>query len=474
MRTSIQDPLDPSEIQAIHDTSMRIMENIGIQFPHEESLEIFRNHGFSTQGEIVYFTEEKVMDAIETVPGSFTIHARNPHRDVHIGNGFPVFAPGYGAPFLVDEKNRKRLPSMQDYHNLTCLAHCLPNQDLSGHLMIEPNDIPSSISHVLMLHANMIHSDKPLIGSTYGKIGSENTIRMVEILFGSEITEPVVIGLLNPLSPLSYSPDTLDALSVYAHNKQPLILATLVMAGTTGPVTLAGVLAQQSAELLAGIVLTQIINPGTPVLFGSSSTNMDLRTSTLSIGSPELSMCTGAHAQLARFYGLPSRGGGALTDASMMDSQAGFESMLSLLTAINSGVDFVMHAAGIMSSFIAFSYEKFVLDDEMCGMVRHFAKGIEVNPETLAYDVIAEIGHGGHFLGHRQTLERCRTEFWLPDVVDRDGLGDDSNNNHKGAVKKSRKRWLDLIAEHQDPPLDNLIKRQLASFVEGKTGIPSL
>jgi trimethylamine--corrinoid protein Co-methyltransferase len=474
MRKYYQDPLDPSEIQAIHDTSMRIMQNIGIRFPHEKSLDIFRSHGFTIEGEIVFFTEEKVMEAIGMVPGSFKLHARNPHRDVLIGNGCPIFAPGYGAPFLIDAKMGKRLPTMQDYHNLACLAHCLPNQDLSGHLMIEPNDVPSSTSHLLMLHANMIHSDKPLIGSSSGKIGSENTIQMAEILFGSKLDKPVVIGLLNPLSPLSYSPDTLDALCVYAEFEQPLILATLVMAGTTGPVTLAGVLAQQNAELLAGIVLTQLINPGTPVLFGSSSTIMDLRTSTLSIGSPELSMCTSAHAQLARFYGLPSRGGGALTDASMLDSQAGFESMFSLLTAINSGVDLIMHAAGIMSSFIAFSYEKFVLDDEMCGMVRHLTKGIEVNAETLAYEVIADIGHGGHFLGHRQTLERCRSEFWLPQVLDRDGLGSDSKNNHRGVATRARKRWLELLESHQDPPLEKLISRQLTSFVAENTGIYSL
>ena len=209
---------------------------------------------------------------------------------------------------------------------------------------------------------------------------------------------PVTLGLVNSLSPLGYGSEMLEALLVYARHRQPLVFAALSMAGSTGPITLAGVLVHQTAELLAGIVLAQLISPGTPVILGSTSTNLDMKTGGLAIGGPELSMMIEAHADLCRFYALPSRSGGALTDAHSPDAQAGYESMMSLLTTVNSGIDFVLHAGGILSSYLAFSPEKLVLDDEMCGMVRRFKQGIAVTPETLAYDVIAKVGSGGNYL----------------------------------------------------------------------------
>jgi trimethylamine--corrinoid protein Co-methyltransferase len=237
------------------------------------------------------------------------------------------------------------------------------------------------------------------------------------------------------------------------------------MAGSTGPVTLAGVLAMQSAELLAGIVLTQMISPGTPVIFGSTSTNIDMKSGALCIGSPELSQMVAAHAQLARYYGIPSRSGGALTDASSPDAQAGFESMMALLTTANSGVDFVLHSAGILSAYLAFSYEKFVLDDEMCGMVRRLRRGFVVSPETLAYDVIAKVGSGGNYLMEDHTVERCRSEFWKPGVCDRGGLEAWMGGGRRDAVARARTRWQKLVRDHKDPELDPIICHQLQAYL---------
>jgi trimethylamine--corrinoid protein Co-methyltransferase len=458
--------LSPSDIQAIHATSMKLMGEIGILFPEENALEIFRNNGFKVEGKKVYFSEEQVMGAVKNVPHQFTLHARNPERNVIIGDGNPVFAPGYGAPFLVDAQLGKRDPTLEDYHNLVKLAHMLPNQDLSGHLMVEPQDIPSETAHLQMLYGNMLHSDKVFIGSSEGSHGSQHTMEMIEILFGSKPDRPVTIGLINPLSPLGYGSEMLEAVIAYARAGQPLVFASLIMAGSTGPITLAGVLATQNAELLAGIVLAQLVSPGLPCMYGATSTNIDLRTGALAIGSPELSLCLSAHAQLARFYDLPSRGGGALTDASVNDAQAGYESMFSLLTTVNSGIEFVLHAGGIVSSYLAFSYEKFIMDDEVCGMLRKYLRGIQVNAETLAYDVIANVGPGGHFLGEDHTLERCRTEFWQPDLFDRSGLEAWWDGDRIDTPTRATQRWQELLAKHVDPEIDQTIARQLRSYVE--------
>jgi trimethylamine--corrinoid protein Co-methyltransferase len=241
------------------------------------------------------------------------------------------------------------------------------------------------------------------------------------------------------------------------------------MAGSTGPVTLAGLLAMQNAELLAGIVLTQWISPGMPVVFGSTSTNIEMKSGALCIGSPELSQMVAAHAQLARRYGIPSRSGGSLTDASFPDAQAGFESMMALLTTANSGVDFVLHAAGILSAYLAFSYEKFVLDDELCGMIRHLHQGIVVEPATLAYDVAAGVGPGGNYLMETHTVKRCRKEFWKPDLCDRSGLEAWMQGGRQDAIARARTRWQRLVAEHEDPPLGEVTARQLQAYVEANT-----
>jgi trimethylamine--corrinoid protein Co-methyltransferase len=462
--------LAEQDIRQIHHTSMRLLEHVGVECPYADALDVFRAHGVRVAGSRVYLTEGQLMAALKTAPRQFTVLARNPERSVTIGGGRPVFAPGYGAPFLVDADLGKRAPAMEDYRRLAKLAHDLPNQDMSGHLLVEPGDVPAGRAHLLMLQAHMVHSDKAFIGSAAGRRGARHTLDMARILFGGDLGDrAVTVSLINSLSPLGYSTEMLESLVEYAAARQPIVVAALMMAGSTGPVTLAGVLATQNAELLAGLALAQMISPGTPVIYGSTSTNIDMRSGALAIGSPELAQMIAAHAQLARYYGLPSRSGGALTDASYPDAQAGFESMMGLLTAVNSGIDFVLHAAGILSSYLAFSYEKFVLDDEMCGMVRRFHKGIVVEPDTLAYDLVAHVGPGGNFLMEPHTVRRCRQEFWAPVVCDRGGLEAWMQGGRQDVVGRARRRWQKLLAEHQDPPLDRLTARQLQAFVDAQT-----
>ncbi len=456
--------LSASDLEQIHRTSVRLLDQVGIAFPQEDALAVFQAHGVRVEAGRVYLTESQVMERLRDIPKQFTLHARNPQRSLTVGGGSTVFAPGYGAPFLVDAELGKRGATLEDYHTLAKLSHALPNQDLTGYLLVEPEDVP--LAHLHMLYAHMTHSDKPFIGSTAGRAGARQTLDMARILFGDLGDRAITISLINSLSPLGYSTEMLDVLMVYARARQPVVIAALAMAGSTGPVTLAGLLAMQTAELLAGIVLTQLISPGMPVVFGSTSTNIDMKTGALCIGSPELSQMVAAHAQLARFYGIPSRSGGSLTDASYPDAQAGFESMMGLLTTANSGVDFVLHAAGILSSYLAFSYEKFVLDDEMCGMVRRLRRGFTVSPETLAYDVIAKVGPGGNYLMEDHTVARCRTEFWKPGMVDRGGLEAWMTGGRKDAVARARARWQKLVREHKDPEMEETVARQLRAYFE--------
>ncbi len=466
-----QEILSQEDIERIHQTSVRILSNVGVEFPSEEALAVFRRHGMRVDGSHVYVTEDQLWRALETTPARFTLHARNPERSVIIGQGEPpVFAPGYGAPFLIDAEGNKRMPTVDDYHTLVKLAHAMPNQDVSGYLLAEPSDAPAETAPIHMIYAHVIHSDKPFLGSVEHELAVRHTMEVVRILFGDDSDDqPATLGVISSLTPLSYSREMIGALMTYAREGQALLIANLAMAGSTAPITLVGMLAMQNAEMLAGIVLSQLVNPGTPVIYGTTSTNIDMRSGSLAIGSPELAQVVAAHQQLVRFYGLPSRGSGALTDANFPNVQAGLESMMGMLTVVNSGADFVLHAAGILSSYLAFSHEKFVIDDEICGRVRRFHSPLVVDDETLAYDSIARVGSGGHFLLEDRTVERCRTEFWDPVVSDRTGLDEWLRAGQPGVVARARERWRKLVAAHRDPPLGEVTARQLRAFVEEET-----
>ena len=468
----VQEILSQEDIERIHATSMRVLSTVGVEFPSPEALAIFQRHGVKTDGSRVYITEDQLWKALETAPARFTLRARNPARDVTIGQGAPsVFAPGYGAPFLVDAEGNKQTPTVEDYRTLVKLAHALPNQDVSGHLLAEPGDVDPEAAPLHMLAAHVRHSDKAFLGSVDSELAVRQTMEIVRIVFGAERgDQPVTMGVVSSLTPLGYSREMAAAILTYAREGQALLIANLAMAGSTAPITLAGLLAMQNAELLAGVVLSQLVKPGTPVICGTTSTNIDMRSGALAIGSPELAQVTLAHTALMRHYDLPSRGSGALTDANYPNAQAGIESMMGMLTVVNGGADFVLHAGGILSSYLAFSYEKFVLDDEICGRIRRFHQPLVVDEETLAYDAIARVGPGGHYLLEDETAKRCRTEFWQPPVSDRSNLDQWLRAGQPDVVHRARERWQQLVAAHEDPPLDDVTARQLEAFVEEETG----
>lgn len=461
--------LSDSEVDKIHSLSMRLLENVGVEIPVDAARQIFARHGARVAGTRVYLPRRLVEDSVRLAPAQFTIHARNPQKSVVVGGEAAIFAPGYGAPFLMDYEQGARRPTLQDYDNLARLADALPNLDLAGHLLVEPQDMPAGQAYLRMLRSTMRHSDKPFIGSTSGAKGVRASVEMAGILFGGTAglkERPAMISLINTLSPLAFSSEMVDALMLQAEWRQPVVIAAMVQAGATGPVTLPGVLVQQNAEILAGVTLAQLVSPGTPVVYGSTSTIMDMNTAAGAIGSPEYPVMIAAHAQLARFYGLPSRSGGSLTDSQVPDAQAGLESMQSLLTTVNAGIHFVLHAAGILGSYLTFSYEKMVIDDEMCGMVRRYRRGITIDEEQLAYDAIAGVGPGGNFLMDDHTLRNFRHAFYRPALCSRDALPAWEEKGSHDMAQRANLRWKKLLAEHVVPALDATTARQLDQYVE--------
>ncbi len=458
----------PEDLQRIHDASMALLRTTGVAFNDETALEIFRKHGKRVDGKVVRLEEADVRAALETAPGRFTIEARNPDRTVAVGGDDYVFAPGYGAPFVTGPDGTQREATLEDYERFCKLVHTSPYVDMNGFMMVEPSDVPSDTAHLDMLFSSIVLSDKAFMGSPVSARGAADAIEMAGIVWGGTErirNRPVMISLINSLSPLQFSEEMAGSLIAFARYGQPCVIAALAMAGSSGPVTMAGVLALQNAEVLAGITLAQLVNPGTPVVYGSTSSAMDMRSGGLAIGAPEYPVFVSAAAQMARFYGLPSRSGGALTDSIVPDAQAGMESALALSTAVRNGIHFILHACGILASYIAMSFEKFMLDEELCGMLRKIASPVTVTDEAIDLEMIRAVGIGGQYLTQPKTFELCRTEFFLPRLANRQSPEAWKAGGGLDAAARAARAVDERLARYEKPDIDPQVERDLAAYV---------
>jgi trimethylamine--corrinoid protein Co-methyltransferase len=452
----------------IHDAAMNILSKVGVAFNEEESLDIFKKNGFKVDGKTVFLSEKDVRSALESAPQRFTLAARNPANSVELGDDDFAFVPGYGAPFIITSDGQKREATMEDYDNFCKLVQTSKYIDMNGFMMVEPSDIPPETAHLDMLLSSIVLCDKPFMGSPVSKEGAQDAIEMAGLVWGGKDKikdTPVSVSLINSLSPLQFSEEMAGSLIELARYGQACVLASLAMAGASGPVELAGVLAMQNAEILAGLTLAQLVRPGVPIIYGSTSSPMDMRTGGLSIGAPELSMLVSCTAQMARFYHLPSRSGGGLTDANFPDAQAGIESAMALITAARNGINFILHACGILGAYVAMSYEKFIMDEELCGMVKKLIQPIEISNETIDLATIAEVGIGGNYLTQPKTFELCRTAFFLPELM----TVQDYDGWQSAGGKRADERASDLLnkrlANYEKPDIDSAIESELSEYV---------
>lgn len=460
--------LTQNQIEIIHESSLRILEQIGVDFHYQPALTVLKKGGAKIEGERVFFPERMVEEQIRKAPSQFTLYARNPEKNVVIGDKHMVFSPGYGAPFVYDANRGRRKGMLKDLENFVKLTHASKYQDICSGMVIEPDNVHHDVRHLYMLYTSIKFSDKCFMGSVMGEEAARDSIRLASILFGDETQlakKPRLIGILSSLTPLKYDERMLGAIMVYAQHAQPQLISSLAIAGATAPVTMEGTLALQNAEILAGIVLTQMVREGTPVVYSGSSSNADMRSGSLSVGSPEMAMNAAATAQMARYYQLPSRGGGAICDANTTDAQAGYESMMNMLMAQVSGIHFVLHAAGILDSYNCISYQKFIIDDEICGMVKHIQSGYEIAEETLGFDAIKETGPGGHFLDKAHTIRHFREAHFYPGLANRDGLEEWRAKGLPQITESAESRYKAVIESYESPGLSSSIENDLLKYM---------
>ena len=450
----------------------RLVSEIGVEFGDARALELFRQAGqkvetSADEGGIVRFDPDFVLEQVAKAPRSFDVQARNPANSVHIGDDAMAFGAVYGPPF-VREGEVRRDASMADFENFTRLSQSFSVLDSAGGIICEPENTPLDSRHLDMTFALQTLTDKIYMGNVVSGVNAQDTLAMTEILFGGRETierTPATISLINCNSPLRWDERMLEAQFAYSEANQAVVITPFLLMGAMSPVSIPATLAQQMAEALTGIALSQLIRPGCPVIFGSFLSNIDMQSGSPCFGTPESAiglLCTG---QIARRFGLPVRSGGGLTSSQTADAQAGYESLMTMLPTFLAGINWVMHSAGWLEGGLVASYEKFVLDVQVLEMLQQEFTPLEIDEASLAFGAHDEVRHGGHFLGAAHTMERFRTCFYRPLLSSTDNYDRWMRRGAKDASARAGDIWRAKLEEYEQPPLDDAVRARLQDYV---------
>jgi trimethylamine--corrinoid protein Co-methyltransferase len=407
-----------------------------------------------------------IMDLVSRAPASFTWRARNPAHDVAIGGNTLTFAPQGGVAYVDSLAGGRRRGTMQDYDNFLKLNQVCPVLHMAGEQLIAPHEVPASLRHLRRLHLAFQRTDKAVQEALHGREICADTLNLARIVFGEFGGDPVIGGVINASSPLRYDGRMLGGLIAYARAGQVTIITPFILAGAMSPISIASAMAQQNAEALAGIALTQIVRPGAPVIYGGFTTNVDMKSGSPAFGTPEGAWAMTTGAQLARRYRLPYRGSGSLTNSQTPDAQAAYETAWTLWPAVMAHTNFIMHAIGWLEGGLTVSYEKIVLDLESLTMFQHFLGGFAMDDDALALDSSAAAGPGGHHSGTAHPQARYSTELYAPLLSDRQGYDQWRQAGGFDAAQRAQGVWQDLLDGYQPPALDAGIADGLREYVE--------
>lgn len=308
-----------------------------------------------------------------------------------------------------------------------------------------------------------------LHGGPHGRIIGGDAVQMANITFGTDVSklaDPVLGGIINSSSPLRYDDRMLGGMFAFGRAGQVLIITPFVLAGAMSPITIASAVAQQNAEALAGIAFVQLLRPGSPILYGGFTSNIDMKSGAPAFGTPEGAWAMAIGAQLARRYNLPYRGSGSLNTAKVPDAQAAYETMWTLWPAVMAHTNFIMHAVGWLDGGLTVSYEKIMIDTESLAMFQTFLGGLTINDETLALDMIAQVPPGGHHFGTSHTQARYATEFHPTFLADRQNLESWQQAGSLDTAQRANRLWKQVLEEYEAPALDLAIEQELREFVE--------
>ncbi len=462
------DILSPEAMEVLERGWRRLISEIGVEFLHEEALEHFRRAGQRVEDSVVKLDPEFVLEQVAAAPSEFELAARNPARNVHVGGRHMFFAPTQGPPF-VRKGDERREGTLADFTELCQLSQSFDQLDTPGGLCCEPNDIPLDSRHLDMLLAVTTLTDRTYQGAVITSEAARDSMVVTDMVMrsrGGLEAGPAVYGVINVNSPLRYDTRMLDAMMIYAAAGQVTVITPFLLMGAMAPASVPAALVQQTAESLAGLVLTQLIRPGAPVILGSFLSHTDMQSGSPGFGGPESATGLFCSGQIARRFGLPWRaGGGFLTSSQTVDAQAAYEGLNTMLPAFMAGANYVPHAAGWLESGLVASFEKFIVDIEMLRVLQAEFQPLEVDEDSLAYGAHQEVGHGGHFLGAVHTLERFRECFYRPLLSSTDNYERWQKRGGLDAAARASQIWRDTLESYEKPPIDAALEAELEEYV---------
>jgi trimethylamine--corrinoid protein Co-methyltransferase len=472
----LENPFEPlrvfsdDQVAAIHEGALSLLENQGMKVLADDARRRYAQGGAQVDEATLMVRLDRglVAQSLATAPRTLTLHAMDPARDVPVSGRAVAFAPTSGPPNIMDIERGRRAGTFEDFCNLMKLCQSFEAIHVLGS-GVEPQDVPVHIRHLEVMRAQLLLTDKvPFIFSRGHQQIADNfaLLRIAHGLSEEQFAQrPCTYTVINTNSPLQLDIPMSEGIIDFAAAGQPTIITPFTLAGAMAPVTIAGALTLAHAEALAGITLAQITRAGAPVVYGSFTSNVDMKSGSPAFGTPEYVKASFGAGQLARYLGLPWRSSNA-TASNVPDAQAAYEAQMSLWGALMGGCNFILHAAGWMESGLSTSYEKFILDVEMLQMFAEVFQPVGATSADLGLEAVAEVGPGGHFFGCAHTMERYRTAFYAPLVSDWRNYGAWNDDGAKTATQRANTIWHATLDRFVAPARDPAIVEALDDYVE--------
>jgi trimethylamine--corrinoid protein Co-methyltransferase len=461
-------PLTDEEIERIHETSMRVFEDVGLEVNNKAAQHLFQEAGARVKGDRVTVPHDLVMELVGRAPSAVNLHGRDARYDltleqkkVHLGTG------GTALNMLDIHTAQKRPATVRDMAELARLCDALDHIHFFM-LPIYPDGVPQAEADVNRFVPALLNTTKHVMGGVYSVEGIRKVVKIAELMAGSleALRERPFISMVTcMISPLRLDRHYSDLLMEVARLGIPLVTPTEPLCGSTAPVTLAGNLVVQNVETLTGVMLAQLVNPGTPVLYGCISSTVNLRDMRYLSGSVEMGLLSAGAAQLAQRYQLPIYATAGMSDSKVPDAQAGYEKMATTMLVAMAGANLIHDAAGFLEFCMTASLEQCVIDDEINGMVMRAVEGVQVDEDALAYDAIRSVGPGGHFTADPHTVEHMRGEFYFPQLSDRELRENWESAGALDTWQRARGRALAILEDHTPDPLPDSVVEQIYALV---------
>ncbi len=462
--------LNPEQMDQLHTTSMRVLSEAGIRVMGDNVMDIFERAGaiVDRDTKTIRMDETIVAEALKTVPSEFTLTSRNRAKQITLGGDHVNFGLVAGPPNVHDCINGRRQGNYDDYCNFIRLAHHFNAIHLIGNQVMAPIEMPANNRHLDTYNANLSYSDLSFHCTAIGRGRAMDGINMMAISRGQKPEDmrgdPGVITIISVNSPRLFDDAMGDGLIAMAEYGQPVTVTPFTLMGAMTPVTLPAALAQQNAEALFGVVLTQLVSPGAPVMYGSFTSNVDMKSGAPAFGTPENAKANIVGGQLARRYGIPYRTSNA-NASNVVDLQAAYETMMATWGAVLGGANIVYHAAGWLEGGLTASYEKFVMDIEIIQNMMEFLKPMKFDTDELGLDTIKSVPTGGHFFGVDHTMERYETAFYKPMLSDWQNYENWEAAGAKDALQRATEVWQQALREYQMPEMDPSVREELDAYI---------